>query len=436
MNVKRLLIASIFCCLLANAEDGQKPPVIQAPVTDETPTPPAVAEEAKKHIAVLTAEGFDERDAAAKALKEMDVTVLPWLKRFVADDASKLDAETRTTLVAVIKALDERNDGAVIQYGTPVKLALKEASATEVIAAIEKQAGFAPPRYDAADTTKRDFTFEGSYWGALAEMAKIFPLKAADANAREVFPDMYTMRRGEAKTFDYHSFTKMSLGRAGVCAMRVARVAYEQEASGRFITFTIVPHFESRYRANKLRAKIESVILNGGTKLEPLNSEISVIGENDYRSGDLCVVTVPVKEGLGGATTVNIAATLELEVFEMRTVKVDLSKPGPYQLGSGATMTTGEKNSNLTVKVSGTGVRPRNYHELSQGITLLDPKGDRIDCQHYGTSSGGMNNGWYTEMSLNTKGVKPSFIEMSVPQLRPKVNIPVTFEKIPLPVGQ
>jgi hypothetical protein len=434
---RALTICVAFFSSLLCAGEAPRPPI-----TPGTVTPPELIESAKKEIARLTGDDFDSRNAAGDALKAMDITLLPWLRKHLEEQ--KFDAETRTTLLAVTKVLEEKNDAAILQYGTPVKLDLKDTTADDVFAAIQKQTGLAPiPGFDAAEKGKKPFAFDGPYWKAIAELSRVFPPKAPDPTTREAQPDVFFHGR-EQKPFDFFGAAAMGLGQAGISTLRVSRVAYEQEGAGRFLTLTLAPHIESRYVFKKLSAKVESLTLDDGRKLEPLQADLAIVDEHNYRGMDRGVVTAALKEKLAAAKSVSLTATLEFEVYEMKLVKQDLTKPGPYPLGGGVTLDVSDKESRtegagagrgdrLVVKLSGAGSSSPRTLNSGQSFVLFNAEGEKIEFSNNGSSSRS-GSGWSIEQTITVKG-KPAAIEVQVPMLRPKVSIPVVIDRIPLPTA-
>ena len=57
-----------------------------APIADDARPSPEIQAGAEKEIAQLSSDDFDQRQAALKKLQEMDLTLLPWLRRVLKED--------------------------------------------------------------------------------------------------------------------------------------------------------------------------------------------------------------------------------------------------------------------------------------------------------------------------------------------------------------
>lgn len=228
--MKPLIVILVLLCLSVTwrgvrAAESEPPP----PVADDAKPSPELQASAEKEIAQLSADDFDQRQAALKKLQEMDLTLLPWLRRFLKEDENqkRLDPETKARLADALKALEVRNTKLLLAHGSPVDLELKQAGTEEILAALEKQTGNQFAQDFAARLPagpKQDFQYKGAYWGAIQKLLALFPPKVPEK-----------IEEGELRFIRQRDPDLCQIGRmpsvtAGVCNVSVMRVAYEREA--------------------------------------------------------------------------------------------------------------------------------------------------------------------------------------------------------------
>jgi hypothetical protein len=430
-RLQAFLPAILLAC--AAAWSAEAPP--EQPVTAETQTPDTVIAAAKAQIAKLTGDNFDDREGAQHALEKLDLSVLPWLRKLLEDDKEKkeLDAESCNAIGHVISKLEERNEAAVLRYGSYVKLAMNGSTPSDILKEIEKQTGIAPlSNYDGVDA-KVDFSYSGPYWGAVAKLFKAAKPKDAENKTRETLSfNVFMGIRANPSDQHLSEAYEMGHGDAGICMLRVARTAIEQEGAGTFLTFLIVPHLEGRYSNQKISITPGNVTLDNGTKIECGKPDVPELMEN-YRTPHYWTLSAELKKGLKGASKASLDGTIDLEVYELKNVREDLTKSESFTLPGGTTLAITKSDGKLELRISGTGTQPhRFYQDLQTHIKLFTAENAKINSNAQVTRSSSSGSSWTTNVTV-TSPEAAAFIELCVPIGKPKVTIPFKIEDIQLP---
>ena len=134
-------------------------------------------------IGKLESDSFSDREAAMTELESLPASAVPWLDEMLGETGPS-DIELRSRLKSVIRTLKKREAEVALNEGTQVKIKLEAARPGDVLAALSEAAGSAlnmPNQHRCwADGSKKKFVFEGSYWDAVDELLKTFPMKSGD----------------------------------------------------------------------------------------------------------------------------------------------------------------------------------------------------------------------------------------------------------------
>ncbi|MGI9239339.1 MAG: hypothetical protein ACR2RV_00980, partial [Verrucomicrobiales bacterium] len=135
-------------------------------------------ERAGNLVEQLASENFSARIAAAAELEDLPAEALPWLEEAI-DRCGPGDLDLRSRLKAIVRKLKLRTSEELLRTGTQVEINLKAAGPGDVMESLQQAAGISLSGARASkiwdDQRERDFTFEGSYWGAVNAMMENFP---------------------------------------------------------------------------------------------------------------------------------------------------------------------------------------------------------------------------------------------------------------------
>lgn len=444
----RALIASIaLLTTLASAE--------------EAAVKPDLTKEADKQIARLDSNDFDERESALKKLQEMDPEVLTYLKGLVEGRRS-LSEEVRGRLGMVVSALEEKRERTLTAKGSAVTLRLTKAGPKEILQELAKQAHAEP----LADFEKQlqaepaaDFAFTGSYWEAIGELLRVFPPKDNGKWEREDLAEPRTLSHWTAADYDACA---MPHAIAGVCRIRVGRVALERNAKGQALTLVLVPQVEPRYEVDKIEVQVDTFTLTSGKVLKPkwtfqprandpanananplaINNPFRIGADTNGPSGVFlfspqseCFFAAPAAELLNGDRLMNVEGSLSMTLHESNIqVKTMREVSTPINLANGYTFSVHPVRDGIEVQISGGGNVRELGRQLQDRVRFLDANDAELDSQITNTSVRGGVQGFCLVEKVKVMG-NPAKVRVSIPSKARDVTVPFTIKNVALPVA-
>lgn len=431
----------------------------------------------KREIQRLGDETAEVRVEATKKLADMDLALLPWLENELKANEAKWEEEVKTRLRQVVAAMRVRAQTLRLRTGTPVDLHLNQTDPVAVLAALEKETGIVSPAgLDALPwrNDKRDFQWRGSYWGAVEKIAELFPLGADPAG--DLREDLTAARRLDRwLPADWRSLRSPSV-MAGLCRLRLARVAKEREKDRTFLTVTLLPAVEAGWFYEELTVTIDEALLDGKTKLLLAPAErklpkdapkkannfigggamqIRMVGaanfapggdareDADALEGPLVVVPTrdlsweaPLPDEAKALGKLTLRGTVKAVVRERKRIDLDLTAgdaSATPEEGRTLSLRKDPRNNQWQAQVSGAGDQTEAEAFFSpQNLTLLNKDGKPVFYRFSGNSMTTSNNAWTVgrHLSVNEEVVKACWV---IPGEKREAVMPFEFSAAPLP---
>ncbi|MCW8132598.1 MAG: hypothetical protein KIS92_19775 [Planctomycetota bacterium] len=424
--------------------------MLSAAARGQEAVPEDLIKQAEKYVARLNSNDFDERESGLKRLLEMDAAVLPWIKERM--DAKRpgeaLGKEVRARLAQVVANMESRTGSAKASEGTQVALKLAGAGPKEIAQELERQTGNALPADFAGRLTPKDpadFSFTGSYWDAVDALLAAYPPKTDGKWKRE---NLATPRSATAWTEGDYEGWDAPHANAGICRVRVARVALEREAGGQTLAVVLSPLLESNLIVERLDLNVEVFKLAGGRDLqakwafEPVKRDRQRIlhpadgSANGFAiapASEGCFVAKARELGMGDrafALEGTASATVRDAVKIVKTLR---QWSLPARLPEGATAQIQEQRRDLyeVTVTGGQGAEFRSQH-YTNCARFLDDKDQPVQARlaTMRVQSNGQRDVLVAGYQVTVPFSKIEVTAMSAPR---ELEIPFKIAKIPLP---
>jgi len=425
-----LVLALLVSAALSLAEEVP----LELPATDSTPLKPETAAAAGQEFAKLSSPDAAIRAEAGRKLMALDLAVLPWLKRQLQGDAAvQLSDSAQAAAAEVVKLMEMRNDLALLAYGTPVALDLKQVYPQDICAALERQTDnrVSTLAQWLQMPAKHDFKYSGNYWGAVELLCRLFP-PDLPGKARDL-EDVWQRRADKNDRPDVPLFGLEPAAIRGICTVRAARVSLEREAGGLFLTIKVSAKLEERFVANELTVVIKGFKFSDGQTVPPLEEPPDKFAGRGFKR--TATASIRLTEALRAAKTVSVTGTLDFTPYEMRALTLDVTPqeivrrlPGGLTL----TVTPGAGEVKAKLVADGADALPNNM-DGAEFLAALDPAGKRVGNVTSTSSMGGKS----LEVKLSFgAGAMPPKIVVRVPRPLPKFNGAFTLPDAPLPLAE
>jgi len=406
---------------------------LELPVRDSTPLKPEVADAARQEFEKLSSPEAAVRAEAGRKLMALDLSVLPWLRhQLLGAAAAKLNDSAKAAAAEVVKLLEMRNDLAVLAYGTPVKLDLKQVWPQDICAELERQADNRVPNLVQwlRMPAQQDFNCSGNYWSAIEQLCRAFPPDLPD-KARDLETAWRQPDKNERPDLPLFGLEPAMI--RGICTLRAARVSLDREAGGQFLTVVLIPRLEERFVANELAVTIDGFKFDNGQTLPPLGTPADKTAFRYARN--MATASIRLTEGLRACKTLTVTGTLDYTPYEMRALTLDLpANEITRKLSGGLTLTVSRGVNDVKAKlVADGGDGMPNSMNNGEFLVALDQAGKRVGKTNSTSSMGGRS----LEVGLSFgAGELPAKIAVRIPRQLPKVNGPFTLPGVPLPMTE
>lgn len=420
--------------------------------------PQDVIQEIEKQVARLESADFDEREAGLKKLRALPREAMSHLKSMLVSRGQerKLSPEARGRIAMVINELEAQRLSGEAAEGSPVKLALKAAGPEEILAELSRQLKLGQPleapRKLKADS-KEDFNFEGTYWDAVDRLLQRYSPQLDEQWQRESLEAHRLVTRWTAADFDPMALPHAN---AGICRIRVGRVALERTAGGQSLMLTLVPLVEPRFEVEHMTVHLDKVLLDATRSLKPqrlgaaTRAKVTRGGWGGMvvwfgnRENQLTFMFSPATEATFSMPTNDLATTdrsitvsgeLELGVREQEIeTKTIRQVAQPCKLSNGVTLTVREANG--VWEVEGTTAPEARGTDSGQTFTacqFLDANDVWLTASSAGWRHKGSGKNLEIIASYKVVG-RPAKVRIVIPGKLREVLVPFTLKEVPLPV--
>ncbi len=394
-------------------------------------------ERAGRLIEQLASDDFSARIAAGAELEALPVEALPLFEEAI-ERCEPGELDLRARLKSIVRKLKLRSSEALLRTGTPVKIDLKAADPAEVLQALRGAVGISltgtRQREIWDDEAERDFSFDGSYWGAVDAMMTRFPPGLA---VRENLGAEYRLGRwGEA---DFHAASQPSAS-VGILRVRHARMALENSGGKDYLVVTLVPNIEPGYQVESLALLVRGLALEDGTVIEPekkVQDWKAQFSGSRYSPGSVYTWTFPLEKGMQLRGAAGIAGAAELVVRRNHWCEVDL----PEDLDQAVAMNSSVElkvlergDGRLKIQFEGKGSEPAcfdDYELRKESYQVLDKDGEPLEFKVNSSSSGG-GRGWRNSYGGKIQG-EPAKVRANLPGSEQKVELGFQLSDLAMP---
>ena len=398
---------------------------------------PGDQEKAERLVGQLGADSFAARVAAVKDLEGLPAEALPWLEGRI-DRCGAAEVDLRSRLKSIARTLKKRTSEEQLRGGTKVKIDLKAAGPKDVLAALDEVAGMSLTGAGLGEIWEhefeKDFSFEGSFWGAVDAMLESFP--PADA-IRENLGAEYRLGRWGELDFRAASHPSVSMG---IVRLRHARMALENSGGKDSLVVTLVPSVEPCYQVESLALLVSGLTLQDGTLLEPDKKVQEWKAEyrgSRYSPGGVYTWIFPLEKGVRLRGVASLDGAAKLVVRRNQWCEVDLPEDlvDPVMMNSSVELKVLERgDGQLKIQFEGKGSEPAcfdDYELRKEAYKVLDTEGKVLEFNVNSSSSGG-GKGWRNSYAGKIEGV-PAKVRANLPGAEQEIELKFRLSDLAMP---
>ena len=398
----------------------------------------AEQQKARELVKQLETGDFAGRAAAAAGLEALPLSAVPWLKEKI-EAAGTTDVEVTIRLKAIVHAIEKREAERGVLEGTEVKIELEAAKPADILKALNQKVGsrlngLSIAGYWETGLEAKDFSYEGSYWGAIDAMLKLFP---PNKGGRENLGGEYDMARWGKADFGASANVHSNVG---ILRLRNGRMSLEHSGGKDYLVVTLVPSVEPTFQAEGLTLLVEALVLESGVRLEPEKRvcewKTEGRGVRFSPSGTFTWI-FPLEKGteLRGSVKMEGVANIRARRFGWREVALPGKLDGPVDMSPTVKLSVHEGDpGNLKIQFEGQGSRPTwaaHYEYRSEGYKVLDKDGKELSYSVRRSSSSG-SNGWKTSYEGAIKG-EPARLRARLRDEEQEVEVEFELVDLPMP---